>query len=163
MNANTATYRTDADHAAEIRADLKAAGIKASVRTGRGGSITVRVKSGSVAKATAIAQPHEHVRYCEASGEILCGGNRFVSVSASDELIASLVAPILAAAEAATAAARAGNDHTIHPVAGTVYGVSWDNGRGQVWHLGEGTARHGCMVWDGAAAAYCIACNLADG
>ncbi len=159
------TYLTTTDHAAEIRAGLKAAGIKASVRCSRG-SIDIRVNTGSVAAARALAQGHEQVSRCERTGEILCGGNRFVSVCASDTLVAALAAPIADAVAAAFAlVAKGAAGSTIEPVAGTAYGLAWNPNYSSVmvWRLGHGAAIHGCIVRDAACAAQCIATCLADG
>ncbi len=83
-------YTSAAEDAITIRQAFKLAGIKASVRSEQysgGSSIHVRVKKGSVQEAKAIAQKCEKISRCKASGEILSGGNRYVSVSASETLL----------------------------------------------------------------------------
>jgi|DEB19_MinimDraft_2_1074335.scaffolds.fasta_scaffold00279_16 hypothetical protein len=83
-------YTSAAEDAITIRQAFKLAGIKASVRSEQysgGSSIHVRVKKGSVQEAKAIAQKCEKISRCKASGEILNGGNRYVSVSASETLL----------------------------------------------------------------------------
>jgi hypothetical protein len=87
--------------AQEIRKGLKAAGIKArsvSVRCdlySMGSSIYVRIKDPTVslAKVKAIAENFEKVDRDAYSGEILSGGNRFVTVEFSDEATEALAAP----------------------------------------------------------------------
>lgn len=89
------TYITDAEAAKTIRREIKAElGLNArqvSVRC-HGGSISVTIKVPHAKKPIqAIAARQEIVRRCEYSGDILSGGNRFVSVSygagAFDEII----------------------------------------------------------------------------
>jgi hypothetical protein len=72
--------------AASIRTDLKAAGyaLRAfSIRSARTGSVTVEIKDASIRKSaiTELASRHEKIDRDAASGEILSGGNTFVSVS----------------------------------------------------------------------------------
>lgn len=89
--------------ATQIRNDLKAAGYSLksfSVRSRSTGSVTIDIKDVSIpaAKIKDIARKHTVVRRCEASGEILCGGNTFITVgygagvlsAASDKLHAAL-------------------------------------------------------------------------
>lgn len=83
-------YTSAAEDAVTIRQAFKLAGIKASVRSelySGGSSIHVQVKKGSVQEAKALAKKCEKISRCEASGEILSGGNRYVSVSASETLL----------------------------------------------------------------------------
>lgn len=84
MNTNTP--------AARIRSNLKAAGIPAkavSVRSRHTGSVEVVVKSLAVdfRKVKEIAQQEENIRRCEATGEILSGGNTYVFVTLGDEAL----------------------------------------------------------------------------
>jgi hypothetical protein len=62
--------------------------------------VTIRDAAVSLAKVKAIAGSFESVRRDHASGEILCGGNTFVSVDYADALLDPLKASILAALEA---------------------------------------------------------------
>lgn len=88
----------------KIRADLKAQGYssrKISVREPHHGDVTVTIRDAGVklADIKAIADVYRHVRYCEASGEILLGGNTYVEVTYDRDVIrpyAELVAGLLA-------------------------------------------------------------------
>lgn len=68
-----------------IAQELKAIGItnKQVSVTMRGGSVQCWIKDFTIRPETieAIAKKYEEISYCEASGEILSGGNRFVFVS----------------------------------------------------------------------------------
>lgn len=86
-------YTTAAQDAARIRKTLKAAKIantrQVSIRArsySLGSSIDVVIHDHTVdiKEVRTIAQSAEHVRRCEYSGEILSGGNRYLSVSYSD-------------------------------------------------------------------------------
>lgn len=91
---------TTTEHAAEIRADLKRAGMTSrdvSVRKesySMGSSIYVTAKNPRVRldEVRAIAEPHERIRYCQATGEILGGGNMYMHVEYDREALAPLVA-----------------------------------------------------------------------
>lgn len=80
---------TTTEYAAEIRAILKHrhgwSSRQVSVRAeyySMGSSIEVEIKDAAVPLSIvkALAEKAEHVRRCEVSGEILGGGNRYVSV-----------------------------------------------------------------------------------
>ena len=78
------------NEAKQIREALKAAGIKArsvSVRARHGITVDVRIKDPGVSlrKVEAIAKGYESISRCEYSGEILSGGNTFVSVGYAGE------------------------------------------------------------------------------
>lgn len=85
-----------------LRSALKAAGYKANQVTvrDRGGSVdtslevTIRSAAVSVSAVTAIANKVSVVNRCTATGEILGGGNTFVTVSYSRDLIAPIQASI---------------------------------------------------------------------
>lgn len=85
-----------------IRAALKAKGIsrkQVSVRHDHysmGSTIRVKVLDPSVRLSVVrdIANEHQRVRYCEYSGEILSGGNRFVDVEYAAEALAPLAAEL---------------------------------------------------------------------
>lgn len=89
----TATYKTTADHARELRQLLKKrygwTGRQVSIRTDNyslGSSIRVEIKDGSIPLplVTELAEDHESIRRCEITGDILSGGNRYVSVNLSE-------------------------------------------------------------------------------
>jgi hypothetical protein len=95
---------TTTDKTKAIRQALKAAGVAAravSVRARRGEGISVLINSAEVKKALveSIARPFESISRDHYSGEILCGGNTFVSVEYTDEALAALKAPMMAAME----------------------------------------------------------------
>lgn len=108
-------YKSTTDHAKEIRAAYKARGWssrKVSVRSeyfSMGSSIHVTVKHPEVCavEAERIAKEHSAVRRCEMTGDILSGGNRYVSTSYSSECEAALAAPYLEALTEAVAGLEA--------------------------------------------------------
>lgn len=130
-----ATYITDAEAAKTIRREIKAElGLNArqvSVRC-RTGSIDVTIKVPHAKKPIqAIAARQEIVRRCEYSGDILSGGNRFVSVSygagAFDEIIKAH--ELVAVAERALAKPR-----YIMDIEGQGAGLSvGENGGATLW------------------------------
>lgn len=80
------------DTAKAIRAELKTAGYNrnaVSVRSRHWGSVCVTIKSVDVdyREVNKIAKSHECVSRCSYSGDILSGGNIFVSVKYSDRAI----------------------------------------------------------------------------
>jgi len=91
--------------ATNLRAALKTAGYSARQVTVRQRhstlDVTIRVAGISHTKVSTIASAFESVRRCEASGEILLGGNVFVSVEYADALVGPLKASILATLDAA--------------------------------------------------------------
>ena len=82
-----------------LRAALKAAGFTARQVTVRYPHstlhVTVRDASVSLTKVRAIAGAFESISRDHMSGEILCGGNTFVSVDYADALVGPLKATIL--------------------------------------------------------------------
>jgi hypothetical protein len=86
---------TTTEAAAEIRAQLKRKGWtsrQVSVRAEQfsmGSAINVLVKDPAVPLQPVrdAAEPHEHIRRCEVTGEILGGGNRYLSVRYSSEAL----------------------------------------------------------------------------
>lgn len=103
MNATTQAAQKTPSKTDLIRAELKAAGIKRQDVSVRGdySSIRCEIKSASVSfeVVKAAAYKHHHVRRCEISGDILCGGNTYVNISYCDEVVsqvAKLIAPMLA-------------------------------------------------------------------
>ncbi len=90
---------TTTDKATLIRQALKALGWNrrhVSVRTSSTGSLDVTVKDAAVPlhKVEEIAMVHESISRCHASGEILSGGNTFVRVSYSADLVAAKAAEL---------------------------------------------------------------------
>jgi hypothetical protein len=98
----TATIAHPADR---LRAALKQAGFNArqvSVRHDHSTlRVTIRDASVSLAKVQEIAGAFESVRRCEASGEILLGGNTYVDTAYDDKVIQSLKTQIAALLTAA--------------------------------------------------------------
>ena len=90
---------TSSTPAQTLRAALKAAGFNARRVTVRQNHstlyVTIRDAWTSLTQVKAIADKFEVVRRCEASGEILCGGNIFVDVRYTDELVRPAQAAIL--------------------------------------------------------------------
>jgi len=82
-----------------LRASLKAAGFNARRVTVRDNHstlyVTIRDAWASLTEVKAIADEFRVVHRCEATGEILCGGNTFVDVRYTDELIEPTKAAIL--------------------------------------------------------------------
>jgi hypothetical protein len=93
---------TTANH---LRAALKEAGFNARRATVKGHHsalyVTIRDASVSLTKVKAIAAPFERVHRCEVSGEILAGGNVFLSCAYSEALIAPIKAAIAKVLDAA--------------------------------------------------------------
>lgn len=90
-NTNPATM----SKADQLRAALKAAGFtrkQVSVRTGGGSTetsldVTVRDTTIALSAVEELAGKYENIRRCEATGEILGGGNTFLDVSYDDDAI----------------------------------------------------------------------------
>jgi hypothetical protein len=90
-----------------LRAALKAAGFNARRVTVREDHNTLRVTIrdawASLSKVTAIAAPFERVSRCDATGEILSGGNVFLDVRYTKELVEAVKAAILVVLDPAPA------------------------------------------------------------
>jgi hypothetical protein len=103
-NENTERSLSTVESAKRIREELKKLGWssrKVSVRSdsfSMGSSITVKVLVPEVplAKVKAIAERFERVSRDERTGEILSGGNRYLHVEYSYEVLDAAAAPILA-------------------------------------------------------------------
>ena len=93
----TTTIARPADR---LRAALKAAGFNArrvSVRHHHSTlRVTIRDASVSLTQVEAIASPFESVRRCEATGEILLGGNCYVDCWYDPDLVKPLKAELAA-------------------------------------------------------------------
>jgi hypothetical protein len=91
---------TNATPAQALRAALKLSGFNSRRVTVRHDHSTLRVTirdaSAARSKVQAIADQFVSIRRCEATGEILCGGNTFVDVSYTDALVAPAKAAIVA-------------------------------------------------------------------
>ena len=97
----TTTATKSLSTADRMRAALKAAGFKTtqvSVRSPHYGSYNVTIRSAdvSILKVEEIVGSFEKIDRCQASGEILLGGNTYVDVSYADDVIAPLKAEITA-------------------------------------------------------------------
>ena len=157
---------TTTERAAAIRAALKAKGISSravSVRSdsySMGSSIDICVKDPNVSLATVkrLAEPHESIRRCEYSGEILSGGNRYVSVTYTSEALDALAARHIAAVEAAKLALEASSENSLIPVGDTGYFLgNTNNGWGlSVWNQ----TSHVQQVSDAKGAAATIGARL---
>ena len=156
---------TTTEHAAEIRKQYKAKGWSSrdiSVRADHfsmGSSIDVTVKRPDIplAEVKAIAEQAESISRCEITGDILCGGNRYVHVGYSSTAHEARVAPFLPAIEAALVTLRAEppTSGAIIPVGDTGFGVSrsWNGGEFSVW----GKNSHAGTAYDAAGVASIIA------
>lgn len=91
--------------AAEIRNQLKTLGYTSrdvSVRSDHSSlDITIRRSGLNVKAIRDIAESFENIRRCEASGEILSGGNTYVFIRFSDDVHNVVAAQVRAAADAA--------------------------------------------------------------
>lgn len=129
----TTAYETRKSAAQNIREALKAElnlnSRKVSVRDESGSletSVHVRVKDATVnlAAVRAVAERFENVRRCEIVGDILGGGNTFVSVEYTPEALAAGGAQYVEAVEAALANLKTIARDTHATIAGTPLTVS---------------------------------------
>jgi hypothetical protein len=140
---------TATEEAKRIRATYKKLGWSSrmvSVRSeyfSMGSAVNVTIKDPRVnaEKAKSIAEESERIHRCEVTGEILGGGNQYVSVTHSSECRDAMAAPWIEPLRAALAEIPKG-DYTRHA---TVEGagdatVAFDHaGMAAIWHDG----RHG--------------------
>jgi hypothetical protein len=126
---------TTTDRAAEIRAELKRAhgwtSRQVSVRAeyfSLGSSIDVVVKDPTIPLPTvkAIAERAESIRHCEVTGEILGGGNRYVSVTYSHAALDAIATRYADAVQRAVDAVEMGSN-MLQPVDGTPFLVGRPN------------------------------------
>lgn len=91
-----------------------------------------------MAELRRLVNTSERIDRCEASGEILSGGNRFAHLQYSDQAQAMLRAPYVDACAATLVALRAepAGSRSLLPIAGTSYG------------LGIESAGHRAVLWD---------------
>ena len=127
------------EHAAQIRSTLKKAhgwsSRQVSIRAeyfSMGSSIDVIVKDPAIPlpAVTAVAERAETIRRCEVSGEILSGGNRYVSVRYSHEAQATIGARYVEAVQRAIDAVTPGSSG-LEPIGDTGFLV----GRPNAWLL----------------------------
>lgn len=105
------TYQTAAEAAADVRAAYKAEGWNSrmiSVRADNysmGSALRIEIKDARIPlwKARNLAEGKEEILRCEYSGEILSGGNRYVTVTVSDDARKAKAAPYLDAVAKADA------------------------------------------------------------
>lgn len=122
------------DAAAQIRAALKAKGWSSRVVSVRaesfsmGSAIRVEVRSADVPiqVVEAIAKEHEDISRCEITGDILSGGNRYITVSYSSEAREALSARFIEPVERAVADLPADDTSRLVPVEGTDFLVGRD-------------------------------------
>lgn len=143
------TYTTTAQKAAKIRQALKSElGLNSrqvSVRcSAGGGAIRVEILApvgDKFPRIKRIANAQESIRYCEYSGEILSGGNTYVSVSFASEIVEAEAATFYAWLDAIPVTAK-GEREYIHDsgvcdefskifVGRTENGFTW---KGMTWH-----------------------------
>lgn len=92
---------TRKEKAATIRRNLKSVhgytARQVSVSCNRGSAINVTIKSSTVKKhlVEAIANDHESISRCQASGEILSGANTYIFVSYARELLEARAAELI--------------------------------------------------------------------
>lgn len=121
-----------------IRAALKTAGFKSrqvTVKMPHYGSVTVTIRDASVRldAVKAVAMPFERISRCEASGEILSGGNTFVRV----EYLDAIVKPLASVIEKLLAES-AGHVVSVGPLRMSADACHWDE---KVWKH-DGNAGH---------------------
>ena len=132
----TRIYKSTTDHAAELRAYLKRehgwTSRQVSVRGkyfSLGSSIEIEIKDPAVSFAVVkrAASEHERIHRCEVTGEILGGGNRYVSVRHSSTCQEIMGRRWVAALGAALAKLPAEGSSTLEPIEGTDYLVGREN------------------------------------
>lgn len=120
---------TTTEAAAEIRAELKRLGwsgrdvsVKASYFS-MGSSIDIRIKNPDVPsrKVKAAAEAHQQISRCEMTGEILSGGNQYVSVQYSREAMEVIGARHLLAVNEAAGKLNGAEYGVSIPIAGTPF------------------------------------------
>lgn len=123
-------------------------------------SLRVTIKDPSVSRrhVQTLAREYESIQRCEITGDILCGGNRYVSVQHSRDAMHALTAIWTPAVERA-AAKLPGYSSSLIRVERTPY------------YLGRPPNHYGLTVWDGVSfqanvsnvedAAYWIGCQMA--
>ena len=132
------------EHAAEIRKELKTkhgwTSRQVSVRAeyfSMGSAIRVTIKDANVIPSIveAVANRAEDISRCSYTGEILSGGNRYVTISYDQDVLAQLGARWAGAVDAAYLGLLAASDNSLIEIAGTPYLLGYDN------------TRHGFSLW----------------
>ncbi len=157
------------DRAAQLRQALKArygwTSRDVSIRAdyySMGSAIRIKIKNADVdlAAVKSMAESHENISRCEITGEILNGGNRYVTVGYSSEASDVLRARKLDVVTAAAAELATANDNSLVDIAGTPYML----GRGRhgygfaIWkHASDGTGGHQSETQDVNDAALYVA------
>lgn len=120
---------TTKEHAATIRAALKKQGISSQQVSvvsdcySLGSAIRVTIKDPhiNIVNVRQLAEPHELVHRCEVTGEILCGGNRYVTVEYTRDAIQARSQRYLPALTDAAAKRDQAHDNSLIPIEGTRY------------------------------------------
>ena len=127
------------DHAAAIRQTLKArygwSSRQVSVRAdyySMGSAIRVTIKDAAVMPSTveAVAKQAESIDYCQVTGEILSGGNRFVTVSYDQDVLTAFQVRWIGAIDAAyieLVAETQERPTALVEIPGTPYRLGYDN------------------------------------
>lgn len=128
-------YMTTTDRAAAIRLALKAKGYSSrqvSVRAesfSMGSAIRITIKDSAVPRSLVreIAEPHESIRRCEITGDILSGGNTYLSIDYTREARLALAKDYIDAVQDAFSKVT---DLSLIPVDGTPFmvGRGWNGG-----------------------------------
>jgi len=133
--------KSTTEEAKELRQELKSKlGVNSrqvSVRSeyfSMGSSIDVRIKDADVSLPAVreIASKYESIRRCEFSGEILSGGNTYLSVEYTREALQTRSDRVREQVENAVAKLPE-DSNTLERVEGTDYWVGRRNGRYSVW------------------------------
>lgn len=165
---STWTNPTTTDHAAQLRAALKAKGITSkmvSVRSesfSMGSAIRVTVKDPavSIALVNELAKDHERIDRCAHTGEILSGCNRYVTVSVSAAVEQFHQAAWLPKVEAALAQIAETDDNRLMPVEGTEFLVGRNRRGGLSLWLGGAVGSHLQDGWEPATLARAIGARV---
>lgn len=151
--------KTDKEIIQSIRAEIKEAGYTSrQVSVKNGILITVREASVNVDAIEKIAKKYESISRCEASGEILSGGNTYVNVSIDDEVKKEWAAPyadkIMAAVNRVTEDGI-GEDvvegYTIFRRRGFLFSITWWNEDGGGKTIGNEFDCHSAIITAGVA------------
>jgi hypothetical protein len=146
-----------------IRTDLKRAfGItsrQVSVRKSPGGAIncTIHDDAVDVRDVLNVAARHKSVRYCEVSGEILSGGNVFLSVGYSEKAAASYLAKHLPEITAAIAGRDCGEGATAVMIDGQKARLLRDSSSNLCLWYGD---KRGHIIWESTLSPAVIASEL---
>jgi hypothetical protein len=154
------------ESAAAIRVEYKRKGWTpkdVSVRSeyfSMGEAVRITIKSAAVPlrDARAIAEKYDRMRRCEYSGEILSGGNLYVSVSVSEEARKAKAAQFVPAVERAIALLNP-DDNILQPIVPGYHVGRNPNTSFSLW----GESRHIIQASNAAEIAYELAVALEGG